>query len=70
MSNNIDFLPDAGYPWTMADVRAWVADNDHIPDDFPVTAHLPERPRGWARCGPLYSNELLGLSTDDPKDFE
>lgn len=69
MSNNAHFLPGVDYPWTMADVRTWVADNGHIPDDFPVTAHLPERPINWARC-PLYSNGLLGLSTDDPEDFE
>lgn len=70
MSNDIDSGPHVDHPWTMEDVRDWAADNAHIPDGFPVFAHLPERPRGWARCGPIYTNDLLGLSTNDPEDFE
>jgi hypothetical protein len=63
--------PTIEKPWTMGDLRLWMGKWGHIPDDFPVTAHVPERPRSWARDGsPLYTNALHGLQVDDPKDFE
>lgn len=66
-----DVLATVEKPWTMNDLREWVAVRDHIPDDYPVTAHVPERSRGWAHTGgQLYTNVLCGLQVDDPKDFE
>lgn len=66
-----DNLPTIEKPWTMGDLRDWVSARDHIPDDYRVTAHMPERPRGWAHTGGgLYTNTLHGLQVDDPEDFE
>ncbi len=57
-------------PWTMGDLRDWVGEREHIPDDYPVAAHLPPFPRRWARGASVYTNDLLGLHVDDPEDFE
>jgi hypothetical protein len=66
-----DSVPKAEKPWAMGDLREWIAARDHIPDDYRVVAHVPERPRGWAHTGGgLYSNTLHGLQVDDPEDFQ
>lgn len=64
-------LPDLDRAWTMGDLRAYIAAHDHLPDHWPITATLPRRPREWADDGgPAYSNYLLGLFTEDPRDFQ
>ena len=63
--------PTLGHPWAMADLRRWMRSQDHVPGDFPVSAVLPERPRNWAVDGSgMYHNDVLALTTYDPKDFE
>jgi hypothetical protein len=51
-------------PWTMGDLRRWVAERPNVPDDRELDAALPPVPHTWARAG-VYMNTLLGLDAKE-----